>query len=69
MLTGRRLIWRKYIRLFTDAGNPKFRLLPRARRLHYSTHWGMYGFAVYFLGREFNFSFGEDKNSLYKRKE
>lgn len=64
-LAGKRLVWTTYFRLFTDNGQPKFRIIPRFRRLHYSKHWGMKGFAVYLWGREFNFSFGKDKKDFY----
>ena len=68
-LKGKRLFWTHYVRVFTDGGYPKFRYFPRFRRLHYATHWGMRGFAIYLFGREFNFSFGIDKNKLYEKKE
>ena len=66
-LAGRRLVWSCYMRIFTDGGFPKFRWLPRFRRLHYAPYWGMYGFALYLFGREFNFSFGQDENNLFKK--
>ena len=64
-LRSKRLVWTTYFRLFTDGGMPKFTYIPRIRRHYYSSYWGMYGFYIYFLGREFNFSFGKDKNYLY----
>jgi len=68
-LKGKRLFWTRYIRIYTDGGYHKFRYFPRFRRLHYSIHWGMWGFCIYLFGREFNFSFGIDKNKLYEKKE
>ena len=65
-LSGKRLWWSKRVRVFCDAGSPVFRWIPRYRRLGYAPYWGMSGFAGYWLGREFNFSFGQDRNGLYQ---
>ena len=65
-LSGKRLWWSKRVRIFCDGGGPVFRWRPRYRRLGYDPHWGMFGFAVYWLGREFNFSFGRDVRGLYR---
>jgi len=62
---GRKIIWTKMVRIFCDSGRPVMRYVPRFRRMHYDKHWNMYGFAMYWFGREFNFSFGEDVKGLY----
>jgi hypothetical protein len=64
-LSGKILFWSKYIRIFCDGGWPKFTWIPKFRRTYYDPHWGLKGFAFYWMGREFNFSFGKDKNGLY----
>lgn len=64
-LAGKKLVWRESIRIFTDNGQPIFRLLPRVRRIGFDKYWDLWGFAVYWLGREFNFVFGKDKKGLY----
>lgn len=65
-LGGKKLWWSKRIRVFCDNGVPIFRWVPRFRRQGYHPRWRMFGFAVYWLGREFNFSFGVDHNGLFK---
>jgi len=65
-LKGKRLIWTPYFRVFCDGGQPRFTALPSFRPQYYDKYWRMTGFAVYFLGREFNFSFGKDENGLYR---
>lgn len=66
-LHGKKLIWTKHVRVYCDGGLPKNFLFPRFRFGKYADDWGMKGFAVVWLGREFNFSFGNDKNRLYKK--
>lgn len=66
-LKGKRLLWTSRIKIFCDGGEPIYRLTPRVRRQHYNPHWGLYGFAVYWLGREFNVCVGIDKRGLYTR--
>ncbi len=66
LLHGKRLIWTQYVRVYCDGGYPRNFLCPRFRFGMYDKHWGMKGFAMVWLGREFNFSFGKDKNGLYK---
>ena len=66
-LSGKRLWWSKRVRIFCDGGVPIFRWVPRFRRLGYDPHWGMVGFAAYWLGREFNISLGLDRNGFYGR--
>lgn len=65
-LKSKRVIWTKTIRLYTDGGQPKFTLLPGIRKQGFHSHWGLCGFVIYWLGREFNFVFGKDINGLYK---
>ena len=60
------IIWTTYVRIFCDGGNPIIHYFPKFRTDHHDKHWNMFGFAIYFLGREFNFSFGKDINGLYK---
>ena len=62
---GKVILWTPYFRVFCDAGMPIIRYFPRFRNLRYAKHWNMCGFALYWLGREFNFSFGKDINNLY----
>jgi len=62
----RYIVWTKYVRIFTDGGGQNFRWFPKFRTGMYCKHWGMSGFYVYWLGREFWFSFKEDKKGLYK---
>lgn len=64
-LHGKKILWRKTIRICCDGGQPKWTWLPKWRQLYYDPYWGMYGFAIYLWGREINFIFGEDKNKLY----
>lgn len=64
-LSGKRLVWKKYVRIYTDAGQPKFRWYPVFMRHYINPCWGMHGLIIYWLGREFNFVFGEDKKGLF----
>ena len=66
MLANRKLIWGKYIRVYTDNRNPIFRKIPHFQCKQYSNHWKLYGFVITWLGRQFFFSFGEDVNGFYK---
>lgn len=66
-LSGKQLWWSKRVRIFCDGGRPIFRWFPRYCKRGYHPHWGMRGFAIYWLGREFNFSFGSDRNGFYER--
>ena len=59
------IMWRRRIRILCDGGSPKFKWIPRFRRQHYATHWGLFGFAIYLWGREISFSFGVDRKGLY----
>jgi hypothetical protein len=59
------ILWTRRIRIFCDGGCPKFRWIPRLRRQHYATHWGLSGFAIYLWGREVNFSLGVDRKGFY----
>lgn len=62
------IIWTPTVRIFCDGGKPIIRYIPRFRRAYYAKFWGMSGFVIYFLGREFNFSFGKDVNGLYRKR-
>ena len=64
---GKKLVWSTYIRIFCDGGNPIIRYIPKFRRQYYATYWKLKGFVIYWLGREFNFSFGKDVNGLYSK--
>jgi hypothetical protein len=64
-IKGKRLIWLKYFKVYTDGGHPIFRYVPVFVKKFFDPHWGLKGFNMYFLGREFNFVFGEDKHGLY----
>ena len=64
-LRGKRLLWAQRVRIFCDGGWPNFYWYPRFRTAGYSSHWKMFGFAMYLWGREINFSFGKDENGLY----
>ena len=64
-LKGKRLVWTRWVKIFCDGGYPIYQVVPRFRRQHYARHWGLFGFAVYWLGREINFCFGVDKHGLY----
>lgn len=65
-LKYRSILTMKFFRLYTDGGHPRFRWLPRFRRMHFHDHWGLRGFAVYFIGREFNFVFGKDQRGFFR---
>ena len=60
-LSGKRLIWFKYFKVYCDNGGPIFRWFPRVRIPGWSPHWRMWCMAIYWLGREFNISIGSDK--------
>lgn len=62
------IIWTPTIKIFCDAGKPIIYYFPKFRRKHFAKYWRMYGFEIYFLGREFNFVFGKDVNGLYSKK-
>lgn len=64
-LHGKRLLWKKRIRVYCDGGQPIFRWMPRPYRMGYAKHWGLRGFWTSWLGRQFFFSFGEDQNGCY----
>lgn len=64
-LSGKRLVWTDYIKIFCDGGHVKYRIIPHVVRAGYDKYWKMYGFRIYWLGREFNFTFGKDINKLY----
>jgi hypothetical protein len=64
----KRILWTSHVRIFCDGGNPIIRYFPKFRKECYAKYWNMKGFAVYWLGREFNFSFGKDINGLYKER-
>jgi hypothetical protein len=66
-LKGKVFMWTTYVRVFCDESQPKFTLYPVFRKSVYSSYWGMSGFSVCFLGRQFIFSFGKDVNGLFKR--
>ena len=55
-----------HMRVFCDAGHPRFHYMPRFRRMHYAKFWQLRGFALYLWGREITFSFGQDIKGLYK---
>ena len=61
----RKFVWRKTVRVFADGGKPIWRWWPRVLFSGRHPYWGMWRFSVYWLGREFNFAFGEDKHNLY----
>ena len=63
------VVWSKYVRIFCDGGQPIVRYMPRFRRARYAMHWKLHGFAMYWLGREFNFELGEDVNHLHEAHE
>lgn len=65
-LNGKRIIWTKQFKLFTDGGMPIYCWYPKVRIAYYDPYWGLRGFKIYWLGREFNFEFGKDKQGLYK---
>lgn len=67
-LSGKRLVWGKWFRIFTDSGQPKFYYIPRIINGIYHERLGMSRFRMYWLGKEFNFSFGEDKHGLYTKR-
>lgn len=60
------ILWTPYVRIFCDGGQPRIYWFPRFRCLGYHSFWGMVGFSIHFWGRQFCFSFGLDKNGLYK---
>jgi hypothetical protein len=66
-LKGKQLYWSPYFRVYCDGGQPNWYWLPKFSKKYYDPNWGLYGFQVYWLGREFNFSFGEDTKGLYKK--
>lgn len=65
-LRGKKLIWTKYVRVFCDGGNPKNLIWPRFHFGMYDPCWKMKGGVLTWLGRQFFFSFGEDKKGFYK---
>jgi hypothetical protein len=66
-LHGKKLAWRSRLRIYCDGGYPAFRWVPRFFRIGYDPAWGLRGFWVSWLGRQFHFSFGRDRNGLYRR--
>jgi hypothetical protein len=65
-LKGKKILWTKYVRIFCDSGYKDVKYRPKIITGIYSNYWGIKGFIIDFLGREFWFSFGEDKHGLYK---
>ena len=65
-LYGKRILWSNYLRIFCDSGHPYFHYIPTFQKTHYAEFWNIYGFRIYWLGREFNFCFGLDKHNLYE---
>lgn len=67
-LRSKKIIWSNSFKLFTDGGDPNWYWFPKYRREGYDSSWEVWGFAIYWLGREFNFAFGEDKHGLFSKK-
>jgi hypothetical protein len=65
-LHGKRLLWGTSVKVFCDGGRPRYTVYPRIRRMGFAPYWGLTGFSLYLLGREFNFVFGRDKHKLYR---
>ena len=66
-LHGKHLIWTRYFRLYCDGGYPNFYWIPRYDKYGYDKYWGMRGFCLTWMGRQFFFSFGLDKRGFYKK--
>lgn len=58
--------WSTYLRVFADKGRTKPENSYSLRRLPYGASWGMWGFIIILGGKQIFFSFGKDKNKLYK---
>lgn len=62
---AKKILWTTYVRIFCDGGRQIYRVIPEICRMSYAKHWKLWGFRLYWLGREFCFSFGKDVNGLY----
>lgn len=60
------IYWGKYVRIYCDGGNPVYKRIPKFSIEYYDKYWGMRGFHILWLGRQIFFSFGKDKNNLYR---
>ena len=64
-LYSKKIIWKKYVRIFCDGGQPIWRWVPKYHKEYYAPYWGLTGFCICIFGREIFVVFGEDKNHLY----
>ena len=61
----KRLYWGSYLKIYCDGGEPIFRWFPKFDKKYFASCWGLKGFNMYWLGREFSFVFSKDKHKLY----
>jgi hypothetical protein len=66
-LRSKEIVWTKKVKIYTDGGMPIMCYWPRFTKLGINDYWGLSGFHLYWLGREFTFVYGEDINGLYCR--
>lgn len=62
---GRKILWNNHIKIFCDGGYPTFKIIPHLCKNHFDPYWGLKGFIICWLGREFHFVFGKDRKGLY----
>ena len=65
---GRRIVWTKYFKIYYDGGSSIFEWFPRIRKQSFDPFWNLFGFAIYWFGREFNFVFGKDVNNFFEER-
>ena len=59
------ILWSKYLKIYTDNGQPIFTWVPHFTIQNFAKYWGLKGFNVQWLGRIFYFVFDNDINGYY----